>query len=349
VAQPPTGGASGSSTGGFGDQSGSFGGMQSGYAADALTVYTNHFAPYVAATLSLLDKRLTVTPQFRLQVLTLAGNPGSSASFSHAYLSPEPRLALRYQLTPRVALKGAVGLYSQPPSPDLLSPVFGNPNLGPALGTQYVAGVDVDLTSTLHLETEAFWKQSRHLPVPGENPGDPPLTDDGKGRAYGAELMLRQQLSKNFLGWVSYTFSRSERQLHPDQAWRRYQFDQTHILTLMGSYTLPRGFQIGARYRYVTGNPYTPVAGAYYDSNADKYTALYGPPASVRLPAFNQLDLRIDKIFTFDKWRLSLYLDVQNVLRASNPEAIGYNYNFTVPHPVSGLPLLPIIGIRGDF
>jgi hypothetical protein len=37
------------------------------------------------------------------------------------------------------------------------------------------------------------------------------------------------------------------------------------------------------------------------------------------------------------------------VLRASNPEAIGYNYNFTVPHPVSGLPLLPIIGIRGDF
>jgi hypothetical protein len=76
---------------------------------------------------------------------------------------------------------------------------------------------------------------------------------------------------------------------------------------------------------------------------------IYGPVASARLSSFNQLDLRIDKTWTFDKWRFSVYLDVQNVLRATNPEAIQYNYDFTVPHPLSGLPLLPIIGIRGDF
>jgi hypothetical protein len=349
VASPPIGGATGASTGGFGEQSGSFGGMQSGYAADALTVYTNHFAPYVAANITLFDKRLTITPQFRFQVLTFLGNPGAPGAFSHAYASPEPRLALRYRLTQHVWLKGAVGEYSQPPSPDLLSPVFGNPNLGPAHGTQYVAGVDADLTPTLRLETEAFWKTSRNLPVPGENPGDPALVGDGRGRAFGVEFMLRQQLAHNFFGWISYTFSRSERQLHPDEAWHRYQFDQTHILTLMGSYALPRGFQIGARYRYVTGNPYTPVAGAYFDSNANHYVPIYGPVASARLSSFNQLDLRIDKTWTFDKWRFSVYLDVQNVLRATNPEAIQYNYDFTVPHPLSGLPLLPIIGIRGDF
>ena len=37
------------------------------------------------------------------------------------------------------------------------------------------------------------------------------------------------------------------------------------------------------------------------------------------------------------------------MLRADNPEAVGYNYNYTIAHPITGLPLLPILGIRGDF
>ena len=56
-----------------------------------------------------------------------------------------------------------------------------------------------------------------------------------------------------------------------------------------------------------------------------------GPPFSARLPAFNQLDLRVDKIWTFDRWRFSIYLDVQNVTRATNPEALSYNFDFTGP------------------
>jgi hypothetical protein len=156
-------------------------------------------------------------------------------------------------------------------------------------------------------------------------------------------------MSKNFFGWASYTFSRSERRDAPGEAWHRFQFDQTHILTLMASYVLPRGWQVGARYRYVTGNPYTPIAGAFFDSNADRYMPIMGTPFSSRLPSFNQLDLRVDKTFTFDKWRLSLYLDVQNVTRASNPEGLGYSFDYRSTYPISGLPLLPIIGIRGDF
>ena len=54
-------------------------------------------------------------------------------------------------------------------------------------------------------------------------------------------------------------------------------------------------------------------------------------------------------MWTFDRWRYSMYLDVQNVWNASNPEAIDYNYNFTIENPISGLPLLPILGLRGDF
>jgi hypothetical protein len=212
-----------------------------------------------------------------------------------------------------------------------------------------VFGGDVEITSTLHVEAVGFWKNMWDLVVPGAGPDDPILTNDGRGRAYGGELLVRQQLWKNFFGWIAYTLSRSERQDHPGEPWHPYLYDQTNILTLLGSYILPRGFQVGARYRYVTGDPYTPITGAYFDSNIDTYTPIYGQSFSARLPAFNQLDLRVDKTWTFDRWRIAVYLDVQNTTRATNAEAVRFNFDFTTSRPLAGLPLLPICGVRGDF
>jgi hypothetical protein len=40
---------------------------------------------------------------------------------------------------------------------------------------------------------------------------------------------------------------------------------------------------------------------------------------------------------------------VQNVFRTTNAESVTYNHDFTVATPLSGLPLLPIVGARGDF
>jgi TonB family protein len=338
----------GTGAGGLG-ANGGFSGAASGYAIDSLTLYTNNVAPFVTATLALFDHRLTVTPQFRLQVMTFAGYQGMPASFARGFVSPEPRLALRYQLPRHVALKGAVGLYAQPPDPTAFSQDFGNPNILPEHGTQYVVGAEAEFLPGLTAEIDLFWKSLRDLVVPGEHPGDPLLDNDGIGRAYGGEILIRQEIGKRLFGWVAYTLSRSERKDHPDQSWYLFAFDQTNILTLVLSYFLPRGFEVGGRYRYVTGDPYTPVIGSFFDSVSNSYIPLAGPTNSARLGPFNQLDLRVDKIFTFDRWRLWLYLDVQNVLRADNPEAVGYNYNYTIPHNITGLPLLPILGIRGDF
>ena len=162
-------------------------------------------------------------------------------------------------------------------------------------------------------------------------------------------MLVRQQLGKKFFGWVSYTLSRSERKDHPSEAWHPFQFDQTNILTLVASRVLPRGWQVGARFRYVTGTPYTPILGSLYDATSDRYTPISGPNLGGRLPSFNQLDLRVDKLWVFDKWRFSAYLDIQNAYNASNPEALSYNYDYRISHPVTGLPFLPILGIRGDF
>jgi len=327
---------------------GDAGGGGGGLLQDSATLYINNTAPFVALNFALLGKKLTITPGLRLDVYAF-DNFDVAGRFSHAYANLEPRLAVRYQINKWAAVKAATGLYYEPPQIFDLIVAVGNPNLLPEQGWHYVAGADFDPTSTLHIEVEGFYKDLRRLVVPGEHAGDPIQQNDGIGRVYGGELLVRQELFHNFFGWVAYTISRSERKDHPDQPWHLFQSDQTHILTILGSYKLPRGFQVGLRFRYVTGNPYTPIKQTYFDARSGDYISLPGDPFSQRLSAFHQLDVRFDKTWMFDRWRLSVYLDIQNLYNYRSEESRQYNFNFTQSQPVTGLPFVPDLGIRGDF
>ena len=70
---------------------------------------------------------------------------------------------------------------------------------------------------------------------------------------------------------------------------------------------------------------------------------------SARLGSFHQLDLRVDKTWTFKAWTLSAYLDLQNSYYHKNPEQQTYNYNYSKSSSLPGLPILPIIGVRGEL
>ena len=314
---------------------------------DHTTLYTDHVAPFVALTLALFHQRLVVMPQFRLECMSFVGT--RAEDFTSAAVLPEPRLAARVRLSSRVSLQGSIGVFHQPPGSADFSRIFGNPNLSPEMAIHYVAGVEIKATSTLQIEVQGFYKDLRNLVVRGVADSDPPLESGGIGRVYGGELLARQELWKNFFGWVSYTIMRSERRDHPGDPWRLFEYDQTHILTVLGSYKLPLGFQVGLRFRYVTGNPYTPVVRAYYDVNSYAYVPIYGAPYSGRLPAFNQLDLRVDKTFDYNTWKLTLYLDVQNVYDSTSAEGVIYSYDYRKPEYLNGLPFLPVLGARGDF
>ncbi|MCU1278530.1 MAG: TonB family protein / TonB-dependent receptor, partial [bacterium] len=327
---------------------GDAGGFGGGFTFDKEDLDQITLAPYIALNLSPF-KNLLITPQLRLEVFDFRGYQGSPDAFDHAYVLVEPRVAARWQITKWAAVKAAAGAYHQPPDPTTFLKSFGTPSVLPQYGWHYVVGAEFEPTSTLHIEAEAFYKDLQNLVVRGAQPGDPTLTNEGQGRVYGGELMLRQELFKGFFGWIAYTISRSERKDHPSDPWRLFQYDQTHILTIIGSYKFGRGYQIGARFRYVTGNPSTPVLGSYYDVNGDVYVPVQGPLYSSRLGSFNQLDVRFDKRWTFNRWSLSLYADLQNLYNAKNPEGYTYNYNFTQRSSISGLPFLPVLGIRGDF
>jgi TonB family protein len=319
-----------------------------GFVHDSGTLYLTTAAPYVVANFSFLDKKLNITPGVRLELYHLGGYYGTDSQFEHDYVELEPRLALRYQIHPMVAVKAAAGAYHQPPDPSSLARGFGNSNVKPESAYQYLAGFDVTPTPTLHIELVGFYKDMQSLIVRSPIPSVI-LDNEGQGRVYGGEILIRQQLWKGFFGWLSYTLSRAERRDHGSD-WRPFDFDQTHILSVLASYQLPKGWQIGARFRYVTGNPYTPSSGAYWDNNSDQYVRLAGPINSGRLDSFQQLDLRIDKTFTYRWWKLGIYLDIQNVYNHANTEQVQ-----PAPRPedgtapIAGLPIIPSLGVRGEF
>jgi TonB family protein len=270
--------------------------------------------------------------------------------------SLNPRLAVRYGLTDTVTLKGGVGLYHAPPIQDEPSLTFGNPELKAKRSQQYSVGTEWQPTPEYFLSAELFYNRLSRLIVRSdrqvERGGErvpERLANLGTGRIYGFELLARRLLTERLFGWVSYTFSRSERRDRPGEALRLFDNDQTHVLTAIASYKLTDGWELGARMRFATGNPLTPVTGAVRDDGTDVFIPTFGRVNSQRLPAFHQLDIRVDKNFVFERWSLNVYLDLTNAYNNPAKEGVLYNYNYTESAYLKGLPLLPVLGAKGSF
>jgi TonB family protein len=268
----------------------------------------------------------------------------------------DPRLTVRYQIGEGSYLTVGAGIYHQQPFFDELSPIFGNPNLGPISAAHYSAGISHLITPALSVDFTLFYKNLSDLVVRSETPVfrdgklvPELLSNNGKGEVFGMEFLLRHQLYKGLFAWLGYTLMRSQRQDNPGDAYRVFQFDQTHIVTAIASYKLGAGWQLGVRWRYTSGFPFTPFLGGFYDADVDRYRSIPGPILSERIPAFHQLDFRVDKEWAFETWRFSIYLDVQNVYNRENPEAVRYNFDFTQRLYVTGLPIIPALGLRGDW
>jgi TonB family protein len=311
-------------------------------------------ASYAEGDFSFLDDRLHVIPGARFEpfvsgtnkILPPVGeNPNVGTIREDTVL--EPRLAVRYAFTPRITAKAAFGVYHQSPQPEDLSSQFGNPTLGISTAEHFLAGSSFQLTPTLSVEVTGFYENSWDLTVRSES--DNPLVAQsldqvGVGRSYGTQFLVRQQLWAHFFGWISYSILRSERKDSPDLDWRLFDYDQSHVFTALGSYDFGHGFEAGARFRFATGYPRTPVVGAYFNASTATYEPIFGVHNSIRIPSFVALDLRVSKRFKFGKTELETYLDVQNVTNHSNAEEIIYNTNYTQKNYITGLPVLPVIG-----
>ncbi len=313
---------------------------------------------------------LTLVPGLRLDRL----------DFEHSQrLALQPRLSARYDLLAGTTLKGAFGWYEKHPAPEYLVEDLGNPYLEAERARHLVLGVEQSLPEGVSVDLSGFYVWKSKLPSPSsdvvlrDGKAVPEIWDSsGVGRAYGLELLVRRLPSEgsSFFGWIAYTLSRSyleDSSLDPtyqfvvedfgrDPSHRQEYlspYDQTHILTAVGQWTLPAGFEFGARFQLATGTPFTPLdeSTPYYDVDEGGYRI--DPRTlksqSERLPTFHRLDVRLDKTFTFDLWKLGVYLEVLNLYNHRNVELYMYDYRFEDRQPVTFLPIIPTLGVKGEF
>lgn len=302
---------------------------------------------------------VTITPGVRFDAFLIEGSRRTprlgqtpAVGFSRLESAIDPRGAARWDVTNRFALVAAAGTYHQAPDPEDLSAVFGTPDLALSKATHLSAGESLRITDTLTADVLAFQKSLKDLVVRSrlENPLlARALVQNGEGKSYGVQFLLRQELWKGFFGWVSYAISRSERRYEGDDAWRLFDYDQPHVLAVVASQEIGR-FGFGARFRYASGNPRTPVTASYYDARADRFDPVFGAQNSIRIPAFWALDLHVDyNIPLGASRRILVFADVQNVTNHDNAEEIVYSADFTRRGTIRGLPTIAVVGGRLEF
>lgn len=272
--------------------------------------------------------------------------------------APQPRLGLRYEADESLNLKAATGLYYQPPEPQEIASSYGNPDVKSPYSWHYTVGAEKDFrggsSDGFSVQSNLFYRQFENLVVSSSKRIERDgvlvferFNNEGRGRSFGAEFLIKYD-AKPWSGWLAYTVSRSYR-TEPGQDEHLFRYDQTHNVNLVGSRELDNNWKISTRLRYVTGNPVTPVTGGTFDTDNDVYVPVRGPYFSERLEPFFQLDLRADKKWVYDEWILWGYLDVQNITNAQNSEAVRYSYDYSQKRTVTGLPVFPTIGVRGEF
>ncbi|MBX3218478.1 MAG: TonB-dependent receptor [Labilithrix sp.] len=299
---------------------------------------------------------VTLTPGVRVDAFVIEGSKRLPQAgnvppigFSRMETTVAPRTSARWDVTRRLAFTTAYGSYHQPPEPEDLSAVFGTPELGLSRATHITAGESLRVTDSLTIDVVAFDKRMKDLVVRSRLPNPlraRALTQNGEGRSYGVQLFVRQELWRGFFGWASYAISKSERRFEGDESWRPFDFDQPHVLSLVASQEIGR-FSVGARFRYASGNPRTPVVGSVYDARSDRFDPVFGPQGTTRIPAFWQLDLRIDRAFEIGKSaRALVFADLQNVTNRANSEEIAYSADFRRRGNITGLPFIAVVGGR---
>jgi hypothetical protein len=261
-----------------------------------------------------------------------------------------PRIVARYDLRSglrRTTLKAGFGIFDQPPTPMETDPKLGQTGLVSNRAVHYDVGLEQEFTRQIDMSVDVFYKSFENLVEAGGG-------NSGSGFAYGAELLLRYKPDKHFFGWISYTISRSERQTSADTPLYLFQYDQTHILTVLGSYHWGKGWRLGARFRLVSGPLYTPTTAGAFDASVGSQLGVAAyPPYGQRLPLFWEVDVRADKTWTVHvlkrEMKISAYIDIENLFDANDPQAVQYNFNYTQSSFVNGLPILPIIGLRAEL
>lgn len=276
------------------------------------------------------DERFTAS----LGVRTDANNFSSGMKGMGDQLSP--RLSLSYRLTDGLYLSGNAGLYYQlPPYTGLgfkdNNGAWVNKYLRYMSVSQESLGLSWHPGNTFELSAEGFYKQYDKIPfsiadgIPlackGNDYGvigNEALSSTAQGRAYGIEILMKWLIAKKLNLASSFTLFKSEYRNNKQSEYIASAWDNRYIFNMSGTYNFPHNWSLGMKISCIGGAPYPP-----YDVEKSSLVTAWnaqGRPYydytkynTGRLPAFGQLDVRVDKTFYLKRCMLGFYIDLQNV------------------------------------
>jgi hypothetical protein len=274
-----------------------------------------------------------------------------------------PRVTLAWELSPQTAVTASAGVYHQFPSNIWLLGDTRNRALSAARADQYILGVEHLIRPDLKLRLEGFVKQYRDYPASVTRPylvlantgagfggseenfssyGLDFLASEGTGTSHGLEVSAQKKMSDIPLyGLASLTWART-RFTALDGVERAGAFDQRLLANLSGGYRFDERWEASMRFRFGTGRPYTPFRADGTQDAGSLYTG--------RLRSFHALDLRVDRYWSFDRWSLIVYLDVQNIYDNKYSGTLRWNAREgRVEEDESNIGILPSIGVSAEF
>ncbi len=261
-------------------------------------------------------------------------------SFSKSMMNPldqlSPSFSVNYRITNQLAINGSIARFHQLPAYTILGYRDANGNLKNkenelkyisadhfVLGTEYLTKFDSRFT------LEGFFKSYNRYPFSIKDSlslanvgsdfgivGNEEVKSISTGRTYGVEFLYQQKMYKGFYAILAYTYVVSEFK-DKNNAFVPTSWDSRNIVSLTGGKRFKKGWEVGFRWLFSGGSPYTPIDVATsslkqnWDINGIGLLDI-NRLNSERESSFHQLNLRVDKKIYLDKFNMNFYLDIQN-------------------------------------
>jgi hypothetical protein len=298
-----------------------------------------------------------VTPAWEL---TVGGRVDHYSSTDGAQFSP--RVSSSYDLSSRLTLNAAAGLYRQRLPGFLLSQDVAYEDLPLPRAVHAVLGADYLLSPSTQLTVEGYWKEYDHLPMEEEDPalsvlddgtskssfrGYRTLTGTGKARAYGVELLVQKKLTDTFFGTASASLSRS-RYRDLQGVWRSRAFDNRYLFNLIAGYRPSHDYEFSIRWSVAGGAPYTP-----FDQEASQAlnSGVIDPNRvnEDRYPAYHSLNVRFNRRYVFSGSVLTGYVALWNAYGRENISSYYWNQVDNRRDTFHQWGFLPVFGFEWKF
>lgn len=233
-----------------------------------------------------------------------------------------------WSVAPAWKLNASAGVSHQFPEFAHVLGGAGTPGLRPERAAHFDIGIEQRLAKTVRWQATFFNRQEREiLREPDMNPrlvgglvSEPPGPERPvryenalSGSSRGLELLLERRNAAGLSGWVAYSYGKTRYTdpLRNETFWA--DFDQRHAINASGVYRLSDATSFAVKFRAGTNFP---IPGYLAARDGGLFVGTHRN--EVRLPNYARLDLRANRAFNYDTRRLTLFVELLNVLDRTN-------------------------------